>query len=135
MANRNHQGHIMAANVQRIEARFPPQVAEHVVVLHGINLAVDTGMIPSVVESKALGVVKMINEGCPSPANIGLVIGDVLTCLQALMNCSVMYVSRKANFIAHTLSTIALRINEDQFWIEDYSLCVERFHLDKYPVL
>ncbi|KAK3213429.1 hypothetical protein Dsin_018135 [Dipteronia sinensis] len=63
----NHQGFDMAAGTQRMQAGYSSQVVEAVAVLHGITFAVDTCQLPFVVESDTLGVVKMINEGRPSP--------------------------------------------------------------------
>ncbi|KAK2635623.1 hypothetical protein Ddye_030415 [Dipteronia dyeriana] len=47
MVIRDHKGFVMASSFQRIEACYSPQVAEAVVVLRGIDFAVDTNLVPA----------------------------------------------------------------------------------------
>lgn len=62
-----------------MEASFTPQVAEAVAILHGIELAIDSRLVPMIVESDALGVVKMVNS-CSmiiSPVYLVWLVGQV----------------------------------------------------------
>ncbi|KAK1577357.1 hypothetical protein Q3G72_020986 [Acer saccharum] len=45
-------------------------VAEAVTLLRGIELAMDSGLLPAIVESDAMGVVKLVNYGCRNSADI-----------------------------------------------------------------
>ncbi|KAK2645648.1 hypothetical protein Ddye_020843 [Dipteronia dyeriana] len=60
MMIRDHTGFVMASCAQRIEANFPPQVAEAMVIFSGLTFDVETGLVPIVVESNALAVVNLI---------------------------------------------------------------------------
>ncbi|KAK2634134.1 hypothetical protein Ddye_028926 [Dipteronia dyeriana] len=128
---RNCQG-LIATSAQRICASYTLLVAEAVAVLHGINLAIDIGLTPFVIEKDVLVVVNSNQKA--SLADIGLIIGEVLIKLQSITGVSAMYVSRKANNVAHNLSKLALIVDNNQFWMEEYPLCVERFILDKVPI-
>ncbi|KAK2635163.1 hypothetical protein Ddye_029955 [Dipteronia dyeriana] len=104
-------------------------------VLYGINLASDTGLQPFMVESDALGVVNLVNAGSPSLADIGIVIGDIFTRLKEVAHGSTAFAPKKANYVVHTLSKLALKSDRDQIWMEDYPPCVERFLLEDYSGL
>ncbi|KAK2654195.1 hypothetical protein Ddye_014051 [Dipteronia dyeriana] len=58
----DHQGYVMASGVQRLMASYSPQVVEGMVVLYGLNFAVGTGLLPTIIETDMLGVVHLINE-------------------------------------------------------------------------
>ncbi|KAK2643636.1 hypothetical protein Ddye_018831 [Dipteronia dyeriana] len=57
----DHQGYVMASDVQRLMESCSPQVAEAVAVLYGLNFAIDTGLLQISVETDALVVVHLIN--------------------------------------------------------------------------
>ena len=59
-------------------------MTEAVAVLRGIDLAIETGLTPFVVETNALAVVNLIQTGKASSADIGLVIGEILSKLQSV---------------------------------------------------
>ncbi|KAK2641436.1 hypothetical protein Ddye_023199 [Dipteronia dyeriana] len=60
---RDRSGWVMGSSAQRIQACFTPQIAEAIAILRGIEFARDMGLLPVVVESDALGVVKHIIDG------------------------------------------------------------------------
>ncbi|KAK3189303.1 hypothetical protein Dsin_028864 [Dipteronia sinensis] len=105
---RNHSGVVMAAGLQYINASFSLMIAEAVAVLCGIDLAVEKGMLPIVIETDALSVVNLIRAGCPISSDIGMMIGDVIARLQNIIGSKVVFVSRTANYVAHILSKMAL---------------------------
>ncbi|KAK3222349.1 hypothetical protein Dsin_009374 [Dipteronia sinensis] len=134
MVIRNHNGIVMVVGAQRIHASFSPMIAEVVAFLRGIDLAIEKGMLPIVVETYALSVMNLVRAGCPISSDIGLVIGDVMARLQSIIGSKVVFVPRMANYVAHTLLKMALSLSHDRFWTEEYPLCVERYILDEYPV-
>ncbi|KAK3193591.1 hypothetical protein Dsin_024901 [Dipteronia sinensis] len=129
---RNHLGLVMATSAQRMVASDSPQAAEAITVLRGIELAIDTGLVSAVIESDALGVVNQIKSRGPNASDIGIVVDDIVSRFSVLAGRSVDHVSRKANFVAHTLSRMALTIAEDRYWMEDYPPCVEKFIHEDY---
>ena len=48
-------------------------------ILCGITLAIETGLTPFVIETSALATVKLIQVGIPSLADVGLIIGEILS--------------------------------------------------------
>ncbi|TXG70065.1 hypothetical protein EZV62_005000 [Acer yangbiense] len=88
-------------------------------ILRGIDFAIETCLVPVVIESDTLGVVNLIRA-------IGTVIDDIIYCIHGLAGGSVIYASRKVNFVAHNLPRMALTITKDCYWIEEYPPCVER---------
>ncbi|KAK3193886.1 hypothetical protein Dsin_025196 [Dipteronia sinensis] len=122
----NSHGLVVASSVQRVIASYSSFTAETMAVLQGLNFAIDLGVRPIVIESDALAAVKLIDSGAYSSADIGVIIGEILTKLEGIDGGSVQFVSREANYVAHTLARMGLSISDDVVWLEDYPLCVER---------
>ncbi|KAK1551814.1 hypothetical protein Q3G72_005253 [Acer saccharum] len=61
----------------------------------GINLAFDSNLIPFVIKTDALVVVKLIEAKSPSLANIGLVIGEIVSKLDMISQSSRMMIINK----------------------------------------
>ncbi|KAK2642149.1 hypothetical protein Ddye_023912 [Dipteronia dyeriana] len=111
---RNHSGLMMGSSSQNIVAFFSPQVAEAMAILRGIRFAVDSGLLPAVVESDAKAVVELVNGGVGPLADIGSVVLDFLSFTSRFL-ISISYVSRKTNMVAHSLTQLALSSDENFF--------------------
>ncbi|KAI9169470.1 hypothetical protein LWI28_012764 [Acer negundo] len=130
---RDHQGMVlMATSTQCIHARYGPLVAKAAAILRGVILAIETGLTPFVVETDALGVANLVKAGFAPSADIGLIIEGILFRLWNFGGETVVYVFRNANFVADTLSKMALGPPVDYFW--RITLRVERFIPYEYPV-
>ncbi|KAK2635038.1 hypothetical protein Ddye_029830 [Dipteronia dyeriana] len=116
----------LAAGAQSLEAAFSPQVAEATTILRGINFDLETGLVPCVIESNELEVIKMINSGKNISTDIGLIVFDIRDCFLRPVEGSMGHVSRKTNVVTHNLSKYALAIVEERFWMESYPPCLER---------
>ncbi|KAL5782935.1 hypothetical protein ACOSP7_007964 [Xanthoceras sorbifolium] len=57
---RNEVGQIMAAGSIKLEAFFNPEVAEALAIFRGLQLAIDSGLSPLLVESDVLRVIKLL---------------------------------------------------------------------------
>ncbi|KAK1569059.1 hypothetical protein Q3G72_032092 [Acer saccharum] len=123
----------MVASSHRIHACYSPLVAEVVAMLHGVIFAIETRLVTIIVEFHALGVVKLVNVGGSSSIDISLVVNDIVTRLKGIEGGLVVFVSRKANYVAYTLSKMIRGVNEDCFWLEEYPPCVDRFVLEDLP--
>ena len=75
---RNSDGLVMSSSSQKITTTFFPQVAEAVAISRGLQLAIDSGLTPCMLESDAEVVVKWINNVVPLCSEIGNVISDIL---------------------------------------------------------
>ncbi|KAK3198881.1 hypothetical protein Dsin_022296 [Dipteronia sinensis] len=94
---RNEKGLIMAASSQRMLASFPSHIAEATAILCGIQLAIDTGLNPIIVESDAAVVVEWINCGDVLYSEIGVIISDIKNLLQQIQCAAVAFAPRSAN--------------------------------------
>ncbi|KAK3228153.1 hypothetical protein Dsin_008015 [Dipteronia sinensis] len=66
----------VAAMCQNAGYGYSPLVVEIVALLRGMELALDTGLLPAVVESDALKVVNLVKFSCNNLSDVGLVIQD-----------------------------------------------------------
>ncbi|KAK3206238.1 hypothetical protein Dsin_020284 [Dipteronia sinensis] len=123
----------MAATAHRDVANYTPK-AEALVILKGITFAIESGLLPVVIKSDMLEVVNNINLGNNFSLDVGSILLDIRDLLQSYASCCVVYVSRKANVVAHNLSKINLSIEEDCHWIETDSPYMERFVRNDCPV-
>ncbi|KAI9153289.1 hypothetical protein LWI28_008883 [Acer negundo] len=72
----------MVSSTQCICAGYSPLVAEATAVLRGINLAIETGLVLFVIETDAVDVVNLIHVDEANMADVGLVIGEIISKLQ-----------------------------------------------------
>ncbi|KAK2648953.1 hypothetical protein Ddye_016442 [Dipteronia dyeriana] len=86
----NHLGWLMASSAQRVNAWYYSQVVEAVTVLRVVKFAMDSRLLPIVLESNALGVINMINTGSHCLANIGLIVGDNIEWFHNSTGCSIV---------------------------------------------
>ena len=54
----------------------------------------------------------------------GQIIEDARLVLESLRNWNIRHVKREANFVAHGLAKIAIRILMDNIWLEEPSSCI-----------
>ncbi|KAK2661322.1 hypothetical protein Ddye_007855 [Dipteronia dyeriana] len=124
---RNHEGEVMGCSSQSTVSNYTPQIAEACAIFRGLLFAKDAGLLPAVIESDAKTVVDLINVEAPSRADIGIVISDIVYFCK-LYDIRVVFASRSANVVAHTLAKVS-HVAEDLFFLEDYPSSVENFVL------
>ncbi|KAK3194307.1 hypothetical protein Dsin_025617 [Dipteronia sinensis] len=98
---RNYRGEVYASFTQRILACFSPPVAEATAILRGLRFAIDSGLLPVVLESDAKWVVDLINSDDSNNADI-----------------------------AHSLSKMAVKSVENFFWMEAFPPCISSVILE-----
>ncbi|KAK1581861.1 hypothetical protein Q3G72_009736 [Acer saccharum] len=81
----------------------------------------ESGLVPAIIETDALGVVELVNGNCFISAEIGLIVQDIKDRLRNNSIGAVVFVPRKANMVADAFSKLALARNEDGFWMESYT--------------
>ncbi|KAK1566722.1 hypothetical protein Q3G72_003368 [Acer saccharum] len=124
-------GAIMATNAQRVEVNLTPKLAEALAILRGFTFAIDSGLLPIINESDALDVFNLIKYGKAISSDVGLYVLEIRELLLRHVGCVIVFVSRKANAVAHNIDKIGLSIVEDCFWMESYPPSVEQFvHVD-----
>ena len=117
MVVRNHLGRVMASRAQHVVGIFSPHVVKAMGILRGIRFAMDSGLVPLVMESDALNVVSMINDSSPISSDVCIIILDIKDCIDCLLNVNVSYVPRVANVVAHKLSKIGIFATNDCIWL------------------
>ncbi|KAL5753363.1 hypothetical protein ACOSQ2_023870 [Xanthoceras sorbifolium] len=122
---RNEEGLVLLSSSLFLQAGFLPEIAEATAILRGIQLALDAGLHPFVVESDNLNVVNLILAKEPPRSEIGLVISDILNLLVSVDFISISYVPRTVNSVTHDLAKFTLSIFDDRIWIEEVSNCIE----------
>ena len=105
----------MAASSQRMIATFQPHIAKAYAILCGIQLAIDSGIFPIMVELDTTMVVSWINGGVDLCSKVGVIISDIKNLLQQIQCCAMSFVPRLANKVAHCLAKFALSCGEDRF--------------------
>ncbi|KAK3217805.1 hypothetical protein Dsin_011775 [Dipteronia sinensis] len=108
VAIRDCNGHVMASLCQHIGTAYQPQIAETLAILRCLKLAVETGLVPAVVESDALSVVNAITSKMVPNTEVGMVIHDILCILRNSNFISVKLLPRLANKVSHSLARLAL---------------------------
>ncbi|KAI9162366.1 hypothetical protein LWI28_026595 [Acer negundo] len=71
---RDSFGHVCTSSTRRITACFSQAVVEATAVLVGMKVVVDAGLLPTILESDAKGVVDLINSNKESCSVIGYII-------------------------------------------------------------
>ncbi|KAK2641378.1 hypothetical protein Ddye_023141 [Dipteronia dyeriana] len=59
---RDHHGGVWAASAQRLHASFSPLIAEAMAILCGLDFASDTGLLPVILETDALGKANLVTH-------------------------------------------------------------------------
>ncbi|KAL5808335.1 hypothetical protein ACOSQ3_029026 [Xanthoceras sorbifolium] len=122
---RDHSGSVLAANAYRLAAGFSVMVAEALVVLKGLQFALDSGLLLAILETGSLAVITAINNPSAYLSKVGLVIVDIVDLLSSYPGSKVQFVPRSANSVAHTLARFTLSLDRDYFWLEDYPDCID----------
>ncbi|KAK3210776.1 hypothetical protein Dsin_015482 [Dipteronia sinensis] len=82
---------------QSAVATYSLMVAEAEAILRGLQFAHDTGLLPVIIESDAVVIVKWINEESYYDSDVGLVLEEIQTLSNFLGYVVVQYVPRKAS--------------------------------------
>ncbi|KAL5804219.1 hypothetical protein ACOSQ3_031019 [Xanthoceras sorbifolium] len=127
---RDSRGIVMASYVNGFDSLYFPPIAEALVILRGITLAVQTGLLPICVELDAEFVVNLIMSKATPISEIGVVIEEILLLISMHPVYSVRFIPRLANRIAHGLAKFGLSAVGEFVWLEDYPLCVENLVLN-----
>ncbi|KAK3217704.1 hypothetical protein Dsin_011674 [Dipteronia sinensis] len=131
---RDLDGFVEAASSQRISATYSPHVAKAVAIYKGFLLASQTDFWRVEVESDAAVVVGWVNDGKVMESEVGLVVEDIKLLTNTMLFCTVNFVSRKFNRVAHCLTKLALSSNEDLYWLEEYPPFLTRFLVADCPI-
>ncbi|KAL5745280.1 hypothetical protein ACOSP7_026426 [Xanthoceras sorbifolium] len=120
----------MASCVKGFDSLYSPPIAEALAILCGINLVIETGLLPVCVESDAEFVVNLISSKAALISEIGVVIEEILHLLAMHLVSSARFIPKVANQVAHQLAKFDLSFVNEFVWLEDCSLYVENLVLN-----
>ncbi|KAL9439976.1 hypothetical protein AB3S75_018774 [Citrus x aurantiifolia] len=108
----------MAASSSRISFSGDIDFAAASAILEGIKLAEELGLIPLVVESDSLNVIRLMSKRISSNLEIDWVIAEVgeFICKKSVF--AVKHISRSCNSTAHNVAKIALARSEPCMWAQ-----------------
>ncbi|KAK9211292.1 hypothetical protein WN943_000666 [Citrus x changshan-huyou] len=115
---RNSKGEFMDASSFRISFFGDINFAEASAILEGIKLVEELGLIPLVVESDSLNVIRLMSKRISSNLEIDWVITEVREFICKKSVFAVKHISRSCNSAAHNVAKIALARSELYMWVQ-----------------
>ncbi|KAK3223428.1 hypothetical protein Dsin_010453 [Dipteronia sinensis] len=73
---RDYMGNVMGSSVQTLQACFSPKIVESTAFFRGILFAVESSLVPAMVEIDVKSV-DLVILGVAPPTIIGVIIGDI----------------------------------------------------------
>ncbi|KAL5774840.1 hypothetical protein ACOSP7_012397 [Xanthoceras sorbifolium] len=74
---RDSKGLVMLSSSRNLDACYSPNIAEAKAILFGMQLAIDSGLLPAVVESDSSSVISLINAKNSIFTDIGSILADI----------------------------------------------------------
>ncbi|KAL5752784.1 hypothetical protein ACOSQ2_023291 [Xanthoceras sorbifolium] len=124
---RDDERRVLGSSWQCFSGNLFPLDAEGATVLRGLQFALDVGVSFIVVESDASSLVGFINDKVMSFSEIGLVVVEIQKLCLNFQNYLVIFGAMKVNWIAHSLTKLALVSVSDSFFIDANPLSVSIF--------
>ncbi|KAL5838038.1 hypothetical protein ACOSQ3_015207 [Xanthoceras sorbifolium] len=116
---RNGSGEVMLSASRTIDAGLEPSLAKAMAMLIGMKLAVEAGLLPTVVESDSLSIVNLIFAGLSIRSEIGLINNDILNLKTMGVFPSFVFSPKDSNRVAHNLAKMAIVHAIDVVLIDD----------------
>ncbi|KAK1587419.1 hypothetical protein Q3G72_012617 [Acer saccharum] len=123
----------MASLCEQIEVCYQPQIVEALAILRGLKLAMEIGLVPTVLESDAQAVINAIGSQVVPSSEVGVIIHDILSVFGRSSFSSINFVPTLANNVAHNLAKLALSHAGEFVWLDDCPLSVESLVLGDFP--
>ncbi|KAK2661569.1 hypothetical protein Ddye_000143 [Dipteronia dyeriana] len=121
----DNKGRVMAFLCRNVGGYYEPCIAEAMAIRRGFRLAMESGLVPVVLESDALEVVNLLQSKIVPNSELGVIIHDISDIVDNSFLCSFHFVHRLANKVAHGLTKLALAHRGEFVWLEDCPLSVE----------
>ena len=110
----------MAASICTVIFSRDIEFVEAVAVHKGLQLVMDIGLAPAIIESDSFNVVNLINNKIHSRCEVGWLISDVQEVLSSSESSfQVKFAPRSCNEVAHHLSKLALCNSIEKVWLEE----------------
>ncbi|KAL5747879.1 hypothetical protein ACOSP7_024897 [Xanthoceras sorbifolium] len=127
LAIMDNLGRVKASGSVKVATFFNPLLAEAIAVLYGIQLAIDLGFSPLLMESDTLGVINILKEGLIPCLDLGMIILDIFQFCLCSNVLSFSVIPRTTNKVVDTRTKAAILYDLDRFWFEVYPHLVKLF--------
>nr|KJB09365.1 hypothetical protein B456_001G136500 [Gossypium raimondii] len=97
-------------------------IAEALVVLHGLQFALDLSFSNVILESDSRLVVNNIQKSSEDYSESRPFIWDVKNLARKFQRCRFQFIAREGNGAAHVMAIEGMRTEGDSFWVEDAPL-------------
>ncbi|KAL5846016.1 hypothetical protein ACOSQ3_009540 [Xanthoceras sorbifolium] len=124
---------VMLSALKTIVAGLSPSIVEASAIHAGIKLAVETGLLPAIVESDSLSVVNLLLARQPICSEICLVINDILELKTLYGFSSFVFSLITSNRVAHSLVKMVIVYAIDVVLIEEVLPGIRLF-VQKEPI-
>ncbi|KAL5852159.1 hypothetical protein ACOSQ3_007277 [Xanthoceras sorbifolium] len=113
---------------------FSSEVAESMVVLFGLQVAIELGFKDLEVETDAANVMHLVHGSSVPLSEIGSLIQDIQSFVgDRSLVYSFVHIHCSANRVAHPLAKLTLSVDQQIIWLEDYPSCVESSVTSDFP--
>ncbi|KAL5843820.1 hypothetical protein ACOSQ4_009778 [Xanthoceras sorbifolium] len=110
---------VLLSIAKSVVAGLDPCIAEAKAIVIGMQLAVEAGLLPTMVESDSLSVINLISFGVQICSDIGLIIEDIAKLKLQHEFSSFIFSPRASNNMAHSFAKMAVSHAIDVILIED----------------
>ncbi|KAK3219546.1 hypothetical protein Dsin_013516 [Dipteronia sinensis] len=117
---RNHDGLVLSSYILFSDTGLEFLQGNLVAILRGLNFGKRCGFLPFYVESDAVTVVRMINNGSHLNSSCGNIICDITSLMKVLCILFISLGKRGSNTVASDLAKQALRRRNDLAWKEGF---------------
>ncbi|KAL5839914.1 hypothetical protein ACOSQ4_012522 [Xanthoceras sorbifolium] len=115
------KGLVMLSSSRNLDACYSPNIAEAKAILFGMQLAIDSGLLPAVVESDSSSVISLINAKNSIFADISSILADIFDLRDSYLFIRFIFALRNLNMVAHQLAKMALVKDVDFVLLEEVS--------------
>ncbi|KAL5776743.1 hypothetical protein ACOSP7_009669 [Xanthoceras sorbifolium] len=107
----------MASGTNHLAASFSPQFAKALAIKRGVEVALESGLCPFVLESEASSVVSLINNRTIPLFEIGLVLFDIAHLVSDERCLGILFIPQVVNGAAYSLANLACLLDYNFIWM------------------
>ncbi|KAI9153574.1 hypothetical protein LWI28_013317 [Acer negundo] len=130
---KDSEGEVLGCCSQTLETILSMNVAHHLTIQKGIQFGVDYGFLLNVFEMDDAKVIDWINNGSHSDSEFGAILMEITSLTEATHGQLFRNTSKSANKATQVLSNYALGLTHDEFWLEDFPICIDRVIASEKP--
>ncbi|KAI9195452.1 hypothetical protein LWI28_014966 [Acer negundo] len=130
---RDSDGEVLGCCSQTLETILSIKAAHLLAFQKGIQFEVDCGFLLNVFEMDDAEVIDWINSGSHLDSEVGVILMEITSLTEVTHGQLFRNTSKSANKAAQVLSNYALGLTHDEFWLEDFSICIDKVIASEKP--